>query len=98
VGRKLSGLWLQVSFCNLSAVVGRPVECCWSSGSCDVLLKLEQGDGMFGGDGLPKAPYPNGWKGELGLYAVGFGRRGLFGCSHDAVLVAQAIADSYDAK
>jgi indole-3-pyruvate monooxygenase len=53
---------------------------------------------MFGGDGLPKAPYPNGWKGELGLYAVGFGRRGLFGCSHDAVLVAQAIADSYDAK
>ena len=56
-----------------------------------VLIQL-QGDGMFGDDGFPKAPYPNGWKGESGLYAVGFGRRGLYGCAHDAVLVAQDIA------
>ena len=53
---------------------------------------------MFGGDGLPKALFPNGWKGEFGLYAVGFGRRGLFGCAHDAVLVAQDIAkENHDA-
>ncbi|PPE01102.1 hypothetical protein GOBAR_DD01872 [Gossypium barbadense] len=35
-------------------------------------------------DGLPREPFPNGWKGECGLYAVGFTKRGLLGSSLDA--------------
>ncbi|XP_020585723.1 indole-3-pyruvate monooxygenase YUCCA2-like [Phalaenopsis equestris] len=43
-------------------------------------------------DGLPKRPFPNGWKGERGLYAVGFTKRGLLGASIDATKIAQDIA------
>ncbi|KAL8479762.1 hypothetical protein ACS0TY_026628 [Phlomoides rotata] len=39
-----------------------------------------------------KDGFPNGWKGEDGIYAVGFTRRGLSGASMDAVKVAQDIA------
>nr|GMD46034.1 indole-3-pyruvate monooxygenase YUCCA6-like [Ipomoea batatas] len=42
-------------------------------------------------DGLPKKPFPNGWKGEFGLYAAGFTRRGLFGASMDAKRIAEDI-------
>ncbi|KAK8696944.1 hypothetical protein V6N13_113112 [Hibiscus sabdariffa] len=42
-------------------------------------------------DGMPREPFPNGWKGEDGLYAVGFTRRGLLGASFDAKRVAQDI-------
>ncbi|KAG9143461.1 hypothetical protein Leryth_016457 [Lithospermum erythrorhizon] len=42
-------------------------------------------------DGLPKRPFPNGWKGECGLYAVGFTKRGLLGASMDAQKIAQDI-------
>ncbi|XP_047326851.1 indole-3-pyruvate monooxygenase YUCCA6-like [Impatiens glandulifera] len=42
-------------------------------------------------DGLPKKPFPNGWKGENGLYAVGFTKRGLLGASMDANRIAQDI-------
>lgn len=42
-------------------------------------------------DGLPRKPFPNGWKGEMGLYAVGFTRRGLMGASMDATRIAQDI-------
>ncbi|KAL5727869.1 indole-3-pyruvate monooxygenase [Ranunculus cassubicifolius] len=38
-------------------------------------------------DGLPKRPFPNGWKGEYGLYAVGFTKRGLLGTSMDAIQI-----------
>ncbi|KAL6313024.1 hypothetical protein AAG906_037879 [Vitis piasezkii] len=30
---------------------------------------------FFSEDGLPKTPFPNGWKGRAGLYAVGFTKR-----------------------
>ncbi|KAG0600425.1 hypothetical protein M758_11G033100 [Ceratodon purpureus] len=57
---------------------------------------LKAGDGnMFGGDGFPKNPFPNGWKGENGIYAVGFGRKGLLGCAHDARRVAEDIAKDF---
>lgn len=46
---------------------------------------------LFGRDGFPKNPFPNGWKGDNGLYAVGFGRKGLLGCAHDATRVADDI-------
>lgn len=42
-------------------------------------------------DGLPKRSFPNGWKGECGLYAVGFTKRGLLGASVDAKNIAQEI-------
>ncbi|KAK1379752.1 hypothetical protein POM88_026496 [Heracleum sosnowskyi] len=31
---------------------------------------------FFTREGIPVAPFPNGWKGKLGLYAVGFTRKG----------------------
>lgn len=42
-------------------------------------------------DGLPKSPFPNGWKGEHGQYAVGFTKHGLLGASIDARKVAEDI-------
>ncbi|KAJ9169700.1 hypothetical protein P3X46_017862 [Hevea brasiliensis] len=51
---------------------------------------LQEGE-FFSKNGFPKAPFPNGWKGNAGLYAVGFSRRGLFGASCDAMRIAQDI-------
>ena len=42
---------------------------------------------------MPKTPFPNGWKGENGLYTVGFTRRGLLGTAFDANKIAKDIAD-----
>ncbi|XP_021290909.1 probable indole-3-pyruvate monooxygenase YUCCA3 [Herrania umbratica] len=50
---------------------------------------------FFSNDGVPKNPFPNGWKGKAGLYAVGFTRRGLSGASLDAISVAHDIAKSW---
>nr|UYI36712.1 putative YUC protein [Turnera joelii] len=50
---------------------------------------------FFSEDGIPKNPFPNGWKGNAGLYAVGFTRRGLSGASLDATSVALDIAKSW---
>ncbi|KAH6823950.1 YUCCA 3 [Perilla frutescens var. hirtella] len=47
---------------------------------------------FFGKNGFPKTPFPNGWKGNAGLYAAGFTRRGLSGLSADAVKISQDIA------
>jgi len=42
-------------------------------------------------DGYPKKAFPEGWKGENGLYAVGFTKRGLPGASVHAIRVAEDI-------
>ncbi|KAE8682663.1 putative indole-3-pyruvate monooxygenase YUCCA8 [Hibiscus syriacus] len=42
-------------------------------------------------DGYPRRPFPNGWKGENGIYAVGFTKRGLLGTSMDAKRIAEDI-------
>ncbi|KAJ8749814.1 hypothetical protein K2173_013217 [Erythroxylum novogranatense] len=42
-------------------------------------------------NGLPRQPFPNGWKGENGLYAVGFTKRGLLGASIDARRIAEDV-------
>uniref|UniRef100_A0ACD5VRC7 Uncharacterized protein n=1 Tax=Avena sativa TaxID=4498 RepID=A0ACD5VRC7_AVESA len=42
-------------------------------------------------DGLPRKAFPNGWKGERGLYSVGLTRRGLMGTSLDARRIAHDI-------
>ncbi|XP_051129814.1 indole-3-pyruvate monooxygenase YUCCA6-like [Andrographis paniculata] len=46
-------------------------------------------------DGLPKRAFPNGWKGEDGLYAVGFTKRGLLGASMDAKNIADDIGSCW---
>ncbi|XP_059637920.1 indole-3-pyruvate monooxygenase YUCCA2-like [Cornus florida] len=48
-------------------------------------------------DGLPQKPFPNGWKGEYGLYAVGFTKRGLLGTSMDAIRIAEDIEHQWKA-
>lgn len=49
-------------------------------------------------DGLPRRPFPNGWKGECELYAVGFTKRGLLGAAMDAKRIAQDIESCWKAK
>lgn len=46
---------------------------------------------FFSIDGFPILPFPHGWKGKYGLYAVGFTRRGISGASVDAIRVAKDI-------
>ncbi|KAJ3695337.1 hypothetical protein LUZ60_000714 [Juncus effusus] len=52
---------------------------------------LKDGGNLFAKDGLPKTPFPNGWKGQNGLYSVGFTKRGLLGTSADALKIAKDI-------
>ncbi|KAK4482371.1 hypothetical protein RD792_009524 [Penstemon davidsonii] len=47
---------------------------------------------FFCKNGFPKAPFGNGWKGNGGLYAIGFSRKGLAGASAEAVKISQDIA------
>ncbi|XP_077225421.1 putative indole-3-pyruvate monooxygenase YUCCA4 [Tasmannia lanceolata] len=54
-----------------------------------------KGSDFFTEEGMPKTPFPNGWKGENGLYAVGFTRRGLLGASSDAKQIAKDIAHQW---
>ncbi|KAL8139016.1 hypothetical protein V2J09_005017 [Rumex salicifolius] len=51
---------------------------------------LQEND-LFDKNGFPKTPFPNGWKGKSGLYAVGFTRKGLSGSSSEAIKIAQDI-------
>ncbi|KAM0968776.1 hypothetical protein ACFX13_017382 [Malus domestica] len=50
-----------------------------------------KGCDFFTKDGMPKAPFPNCWKGSDGLYTVGFTRKGLLGTASDAVAIAKDI-------
>ncbi|KAK7858946.1 indole-3-pyruvate monooxygenase YUCCA6 [Quercus suber] len=52
---------------------------------------LKEGQMFSEKDGLPRRPFPNGWKGECGLYAVGFTKRGILGASVDAKRIAEDI-------
>ncbi|KAG0454200.1 hypothetical protein HPP92_025504 [Vanilla planifolia] len=58
---------------------------------------LQESD-FFSSDGLPKAPFPGGWKGKNGLYAVGFTGRGLSGSAFDAERTAEDIARIWTEK
>jgi indole-3-pyruvate monooxygenase len=46
---------------------------------------------VFTREGMPKVPFPNGWRGKNGLYTVGFSQRGLLGASSDALNIARDI-------
>ncbi|CAL5028856.1 unnamed protein product [Urochloa decumbens] len=52
-----------------------------------------QGTDFFNKEGYPKTAFPHGWKGQAGLYAVGFTRRGLSGASADAVRIAKDLGN-----
>ncbi|GJN18237.1 hypothetical protein PR202_gb05377 [Eleusine coracana subsp. coracana] len=52
---------------------------------------LKDGGDVFTREGMPRIPFPNGWKGRNGLYTVGFSQRGLLGTSSDALNVARDI-------
>lgn len=52
-----------------------------------------QGSDFFTKGGMPKASFPNGWRGNNGLYVVGFARQGILGTSSDAIKIAADIAD-----
>ncbi|KAM0053640.1 putative indole-3-pyruvate monooxygenase [Helianthus debilis subsp. tardiflorus] len=54
-----------------------------------------KGSDFFTDDGMPKTPFPNGWKGENGLYTVGFTRRGLLGTTCDALKIAKDVTDQW---
>ncbi|XP_071918578.1 probable indole-3-pyruvate monooxygenase YUCCA4 isoform X1 [Coffea arabica] len=54
-----------------------------------------KGCDFFTKEGMPKTPFPNGWKGDNGLYTVGFTRRGLLGTASDAVKIAKDIAGQW---
>ncbi|CAN0905019.1 Probable indole-3-pyruvate monooxygenase YUCCA3 [Linum grandiflorum] len=66
-----------------------------ATGYCSNVPSWLKENDMFSEDGVPKNPFPNGWKGKAGLYAVGFTRRGLSGASLDAISVALDIAKSW---
>ncbi|RAL52949.1 hypothetical protein DM860_007717 [Cuscuta australis] len=54
-----------------------------------------KGCDFFTDEGMPSTPFPNGWKGENGLYTVGFTRRGLLGTSSDAMNIAKDLAQQW---
>ncbi|KAK1260093.1 putative indole-3-pyruvate monooxygenase YUCCA4 [Acorus gramineus] len=54
-----------------------------------------KGSELFTKEGMPKTQFPNGWKGEKGLYSVGFTRRGLLGTCSDALNIAKDISQQY---
>ncbi|KAI3706016.1 hypothetical protein L1987_76268 [Smallanthus sonchifolius] len=53
---------------------------------------LKDDGGLFNEAGMPKHKSPNHWKGEDGLYCVGFVSVGLFGISNDAQNIANDIS------
>ncbi|WOK94920.1 putative indole-3-pyruvate monooxygenase YUCCA5 [Canna indica] len=62
-----------------------------ATGYCSNVPAWLQESELFNKDGFPKQPFPYGWKGKSGLYAVGFTKRGLSGTAQDAVKVAEDI-------
>ncbi|KAI3823071.1 hypothetical protein L1987_04497 [Smallanthus sonchifolius] len=63
-----------------------------ATGYCSNVPSWLKESDLFSREGVPTTPFPEGWKGKSGLYAVGFTRRGLSGASFDAVRVSQDIA------
>ncbi|XP_057477314.1 LOW QUALITY PROTEIN: probable indole-3-pyruvate monooxygenase YUCCA4 [Actinidia eriantha] len=54
-----------------------------------------KGSDFFTEDGMPRTPFPNSWKGQNGLYAVGFTRRGLLGTASDSLNIARDITNQW---
>ncbi|KAL1815467.1 hypothetical protein ACET3Z_018041 [Daucus carota] len=56
---------------------------------------LKEEDFISGKDGNSENTFPKGWKGENGIYSVGFSRQGLLGISIDAQRVAEDIVGQW---
>ncbi|CAL5404312.1 unnamed protein product [Camellia sinensis] len=54
-----------------------------------------KGSDFFTEEGLPKTEISKSWKGENGLYTVGFTRRGLRGIALESLKIASDIADQW---
>ncbi|PSS17789.1 Indole-3-pyruvate monooxygenase [Actinidia chinensis var. chinensis] len=54
-----------------------------------------KGSDFFTEVGMPRTPFPNSWKGQNGLYAGGFTRRGLLGTASDALNIARDITNQW---
>lgn len=63
----------------------------------NVPIWLKENDFFSETDGFPRKPFPYGWKGKNGLYAVGFSKRGLLGTSMDARRIADDVAQQWKA-
>ncbi|KAI3750839.1 hypothetical protein L2E82_21696 [Cichorium intybus] len=57
---------------------------------------LKDDGGLFNEEGMPYHKSPNHWKGEHGLYCVGFASAGLFGISNDAKNIANDISQIFN--
>ncbi|MFS8008037.1 putative indole-3-pyruvate monooxygenase [Helianthus anomalus] len=62
-----------------------------ATGYCTNVPSWLKEESLFSKEGMPIRPFPEGWKGKAGVYAVGFTGRGLSGASFDAVRVAQDV-------
>nr|GEY29930.1 probable indole-3-pyruvate monooxygenase YUCCA5 [Tanacetum cinerariifolium] len=62
-----------------------------ATGYCSNVPCWLQESALFGKNGFPKKEVSNGWKGNGGLYAAGFTKRGLAGVSDDAMKIAKDI-------
>ncbi|CAL9085031.1 unnamed protein product, partial [Musa textilis] len=49
-------------------------------------------------NGFPGTSFPNSWRGNNGLYATGFARRGLLGAAMDAQKIAQDISNQWNSS
>ncbi|KAJ0031171.1 hypothetical protein Pint_13172 [Pistacia integerrima] len=64
----------------------------------NVVSWLKETDMFSQNNGMPRKTFPNGWKGENGLYAVGFTYRGLLGASIVARKIAEDIEHDWKAE
>ncbi|RZR93759.1 hypothetical protein BHM03_00022332, partial [Ensete ventricosum] len=95
---RVCGRWIRSIRCrNLS---NRLQEQCTVLAQDDMVVSVwQEEEELFSeNDGLPRRPFPDGWKGERGLYAVGFTKRGLLGASLDARRIAQDIEQCWKAE
>ncbi|CAM8961272.1 unnamed protein product [Rhodiola kirilowii] len=54
-----------------------------------------KGCDFFSEEGMPRRAFPNNWKGQNGLYTVGFTGKGLLGTAADAFKIANDIAEDW---
>ncbi|XP_071700269.1 probable indole-3-pyruvate monooxygenase YUCCA4 [Rutidosis leptorrhynchoides] len=77
---------------------GQEVECdgiVFATGYKSKVTSWLKGSDFFTSYGVPKVPFPNGWKGGNGLYAAGFTNRGLLGAAFDAVKIANDLGNQW---
>ncbi|KAK1549606.1 hypothetical protein Q3G72_004719 [Acer saccharum] len=81
VGCGNSGMEVSLDLCRNNAIPHMVVR----NTGCDFFTK----------EGMPKTPFPKSWKGDCGLYTVGFTKRGLLGTAFDADKIAKEISDQW---